>query len=878
AVFRGAMERCAAAWKEETGESLIAELYPEAGEPSRMEQARVAQPALFAVEYALAELWRSWGVEPSVLLGHSLGEYVAAVVAGVFRMEDGLRLVCARARLMDTLSQRGAMRSIAATPERVQQELRGVEKEVSIAVINGPENVVISGASEAVEKIAAKLEAEGIRTRALQVTHAFHSPLLEPILDEFEQCAREIKYAAPRIRIISNLTGEAARAEEITTPRYWREHMRGTVRFHAGLQTALATGCASFIEIGPQPHLKALVTRTDESLESRVQPSLRRQHSDWEQMLDSLARLYVQGHKIDWRGFDHGYARVRIALPTYPFERQRYWLASGDVAGLSQKIWRHSMAEALAQSKFAPIGMDLASFPAKWKTLERLTVAEILHTLRRLNGFVKPGTSHDAESLTASCGILPAHTKLVSRWLNLLADTGYLARDGGRFINRGLLPDVDLGNAWQEAELALSDDPYSLQYLRNCSKHIKGVLLGTTSPLETLFPRDSPRLARNLYGDTNGTRYINRIVAGAVEAACLAAPANGRLRILELGAGTGATTAAILPRLPGERVSYSFTDVSEVFLERASAEFSEYSFVRYDLLDIENQEHLAFHSGRYDIVIAANVVHATLDVPTTLTEIARLLAPGGTVVLVESTADFAWHDITIGLVRGWQKSEDPLRAGRTLLNANEWKIALQQAGFEEVLSSPEAASPAETFGLHVVMGWHPASAAGAGSEQTAHFAAAGSTWSPWKGVAPAVVSNTKALIMEAPAAERQGILLDAVCEEIARVLHLTGDAVPKKRDRLMDLGLDSLMAVELRNRLASSLGLNDLPATLIFDYPTPDAIAEYLLEQIQENSSAVDEAASVTASTSRAPVFSAEQVSDLSEEEIAALLRSQLAR
>ncbi len=222
-VFRKAMDGCAAAWREETGESLIELLYGQEKESaeSRLKQARYAQPALFAFEYALAEMWRSWGIEPSVVLGHSLGEYVAAVIAGVFRMEEGLRLVCARARLMDTLTETGAMLSIGATAERVEREMAGLEKEVGIGVINGAETVVLSGRAETVERVGKRLEAEGIRTRALEVTHAFHSPLLEPILEEFEACAAKVQYKTPRIRIISNLTGKTARAEEITTPRYW---------------------------------------------------------------------------------------------------------------------------------------------------------------------------------------------------------------------------------------------------------------------------------------------------------------------------------------------------------------------------------------------------------------------------------------------------------------------------------------------------------------------------------------------------------------------------------------------------------------------------------------------------------------------------------
>jgi len=873
-VFREAMESCAEAWRRETGEDLIALLYPAEGAANPLEQAKYAQPALLALEYALATLWQSWGIEPAVVLGHSLGEYVAAVIAGVFSMEDGLRLVCARARLMDTLTRPGAMRAISATPERVRAALAGWEEEVSIAAINAPESVVISGSTEAVGEVAAKLESEGIRTRALAVTHGFHSPLLEPILDEFEACAGEVKYSAPRIRIISNRTGEAAKAGEMTRPGYWREHMRSTVLFEAGLRAALATGCRTWLELGPQPHLKALAVRTDASLETRILPSLRRRHSEWEQMLAGLATLYVQGQKIDWASLDKGRLRQRVALPTYPFERQRYWLDSGD-AGSARQIWQRSTAAALAQSNFAPIAMNVDSFPQTWQTIERWTIAEMLTTLRELGGYAKAGESHDAESLTAACGIAPAHTKLMGRWLERLCAAGVLQRDGAQFRSSRPLPERNAREHWREVETALNADPPLLEYLRNCAKHLRGVLTGRTSPLETLFPGGSPELARNLYENSGGARYANRIVAEALAAACSTGSAHRRLRILELGAGTGSTTAAVLPAISGNPVSYLFTDVSEVFLDRASARFSQVPFLHYGLLDMENEEQLGAYTASFDIVVAANAVHATRDLGRTLSGIARLLNPGGTLVLLESTRELAWHDISTGLIEGWQKAEDDIRGSKTLLSAEDWSAALRDAGFEEVVAAPKAGSPAEEIGQHVILARGPAQA----GAQVSDFISPATepAWMPSGHVADVPGAAIAELLREAPASERPAILLDAVREEIARVLRLPAGSLPGKRDRLMDVGVDSLMAVELRNWLAVRMGLDTLPATLIFDFPTPEAIASYLLELMPGGAMTQpdDSASPVVAEEG---TLTAEQVAELAEEDVAALLRSRLSR
>jgi malonyl CoA-acyl carrier protein transacylase len=603
---------------------------------------------------------------------------------------------------MDTLTEKGAMLSIAATAERVEREIAGLEKEVGIGVINGAETVVLSGRAETVERVGKRLEAEGIKTRALEVTHAFHSPLLEPMLEEFEACAAKVTYQAPRIRIISNLTGKTARSEEMTSPRYWREHMRRTVQFHAGLQAALKTGCHILLEIGPQPHLKALAVRSDAALDSRVYTSLRRRHNEWEDVLETLGKFYVQGYAIDWQGFDRGHHRLRLALPTYPFERQRHWLAGGEEES-SRRIWQGAVNAARAQSDLVPIGVDVESFPAKWEVLQRWSVAEIAQTLRSVGAFSRPGTYCDAQSLVTSCGIAPANTKLVNRWLRVLRDAGYLQARGSQFENPTDFPDLDASEAWPDVAQSLKSDPYLLEYLHNCSQHLRGVLLGTTSPLETLFPGGSPDLARNVYENSTGARYANLIVASAVQAAVNAAPAHQRLRILEVGAGTGATTNAVLRAMPPGRAVYHFTDVSETFLHHAKLRFSSYSFVRYGLLDIENEEHIVRNCGSFDVVIAANVIHATPDIHKTLSRVARLLVPGGTLVLLETTQSLAWHDVSTGLIEGWQKSEGDLRAGDALLGAEEWRTALQNTGFEEVASAPGPGSPAEAIGLHVIL-------------------------------------------------------------------------------------------------------------------------------------------------------------------------------
>lgn len=363
-TFRRAIERCDEILRPLLGESLLAVLYPEPnpkahGAPdqsqeqsSKLDDTAYTQPALFALAYALAELWQSWGIKPDAVMGHSVGEYVAACRAGVFSLEDGLKLIAARGRLMSALPQDGAMMAVMATEAQVQEAIASYGAEVSIAAVNAPQNVVISGHRDRVEQIAAKLNAVGIRTTPLNVSHAFHSPLMEPMVADFRRVAETITYAAPGEPFVSNVTGQFA-TSEVASPDYWVRHVCQPVRFAAGIATLQANNFNVFIEIGPKPTLLGMAQQCLDEMAAQADsdeiavslptqapsrastsstqmplmlPSLRSGRSDWLQLLESLATLYMGGASIDWYSFDKDYRRRKVILPTYPFERERYWL------------------------------------------------------------------------------------------------------------------------------------------------------------------------------------------------------------------------------------------------------------------------------------------------------------------------------------------------------------------------------------------------------------------------------------------------------------------------------------------------------------------------------------------------------------------------
>ena len=359
-VFRRSLEQCDEILQSYLAEkSLLEVIYPENPQELNnffLDQTAYTQPALFAIEYALAQLWQSWGIKPDVVMGHSVGEYVAATVAGVFSLEDGLKLIAHRGRLMQKLPADGEMVAVMASEDKVNQLISPYKEKVALAAINGPESVVISGEAEAIKTIVNNLELQTIKSKRLQVSHAFHSPLMEPMLAEFDSVAKTISYQSSRIPIVSNLTGKIA-GNEIATPSYWVRHISQPVQFRASMQTLQQQGYGIFVEIGAKPILLAMGQQCISDGDQLWLASLRSHQQDWYQLLESLAQLYVREIQIDWAGFERDYPKCRVLLPTYPFQRQRYWIENLS----SDQLWRshnHKSPHPPFEQKLQIVGKD----------------------------------------------------------------------------------------------------------------------------------------------------------------------------------------------------------------------------------------------------------------------------------------------------------------------------------------------------------------------------------------------------------------------------------------------------------------------------------------------------------------------------------------
>jgi acyl transferase domain-containing protein/SAM-dependent methyltransferase/acyl carrier protein len=627
--FREVINRCEDMLLDAIGHPLSSLMYPDSIERPADIAPEIVPVASFAVQYALAELWRSCGLEPALTLGIGTGECIAACFAGVIRLEDALHL---------TLT----------------------------------------------------LERDS--------------------LQDAEEFARRIDYSAARLPW---LTAETNQNEKSAL---WLRRAKAAAASKSFTEL-VNEKCTGYVTMAESTAFRQLAAMAGEDVSGKSFGSFYGQLSALQAFMRNAAGLYILGCNFDFSGF-YGKTRVRtVSLPTYPFERERYWLDVERRIPLEQPVAKQTISVSSAdQAEHAdnwlyeltweprPLPQNPAGSGETFSTLieevvspepndvvlrvtdageriQPICTGYVLKTLQRLG--LKPATDREftVDDLCSELKIAPGRARIVRRMLRILVEDGILEQAGEslrftEFTGRAD-PDTEivaLGNACPEIQTELA-------VLKRCTDHTPAVLLGTRDPMQLVFAEGSVQEAEQIYENSPICRYFNTAVRDVVVRA-VGQITNRTIRILEIGAGTGATTSSVLPAIAHKNVEYTFTDVSPVFLAKAREKFKDASRVSYKLLNIERSPvEQGFEAGQYDIVLAANVLHATADLRQTIAHTRQLLRPGGMLMLVEGVRSDRWLELTFGLTDGWWRFTDrALRPEHPLLPGEKWEQILREHG------------------------------------------------------------------------------------------------------------------------------------------------------------------------------------------------------
>ncbi|AXB48347.1 hypothetical protein A4R43_07910 [Amycolatopsis albispora] len=866
-VFAEAFAEVCAGFEESVAEVVLG------SDEGLLSRTRYAQAGLFALEVALFRLVSSWGVRPDYLLGHSIGEVSAAYVAGVFSLEDACRLVDARGRLMQELPAGGAMMTIEAAEAEVLRSLADHGGRAAVAAINGPMSTVLSGDEDTVAQIAALWRERGRRTKRLRVSHAFHSPLMEPMLAEFRRVAEGIEYAPPRIPVVSNLTGEVA--TDLNDPEHWVTHVREAVRFADGVRFLRDQGVTAFLELGADGTLSGMAgdclaeSTGTESLS--VVPVLRRDQPESHAATTALARLYVHGVSLDWESVFAGTGARRVELPTYAFDRQRFWPV-GSTVDITEN-WRYQVTWRPCPTGTSKdlTGTWLVAVPATHTGNELVT--SVVHAL----------TQHGARPVQLPLTDADLDRAVLAERLGAEQPSGVLSLSAGLGLTVSLVQ--ALGDAGIDAPLwcattdAADPDQARLWGL--------GRVVGLEHPdrwgglidlPEPVGEQAAELLCAALSGST-GENELRVRESGLFARRLVRAPRPVVKRrwkpqgtVLVTG-GTGALGAEVARWLAGAGCAHvvlasrrgpQAPGAAELAAE-LTALGTRVSIEACDFADRADAARLLAEHPPTAVVHTAGVLDDCLVdslTPERFDEVLRSKAEAAR-NLHELTADLSAFVLFSSL------------AG-VLGNAGQGNYAAANAYLDAL------AEQRRSLGLPATsVAWGPWAEAGMA---TGHAAATRVSRSGARPMAPASAIHalqqaldaddtcvtvadvdwsrsapTRVLteltaaapaptpaVAELPAAERGHALLELVRTHVAAVLgHATTDAIGPRRS-FKELGFDSLTAVELRNQLSAATGLR-LKAGAVFDYPTPEALAEHLGTELSGVPQATAEAAPAAA-------------------------------
>jgi SAM-dependent methyltransferase len=518
--------------------------------------------------------------------------------------------------------------------------------------------------------------------------------------------------------------------------------------------------------------------------------------------------------------------------------------------GEAEAHWQVLVETGRAQARQTPLDVD--TIPATMQLLDRLSAAYMCRALRDLGAYTHPNESHSLRGLLDEFHILPRYEKSVGQWLKVLDEDGLLKRqEEDVFVSPLPLPDCALdalAGEWSQVRKRMNFGPEVLRlldYLKQSGENLADLLRGALDPLALFFPGGSWETAESLYQLNPASHYYNAIASLLLDTVARHRQAGQALRILELGAGTGGTTAALLPVLPPDETHYTYTDLSAFFIGQAQEKFRAYPFVHYRLLDIDQDpQRQGYEAHSFDVVVAANVLHDAHNLPQTLRGVLSLLAPHGLLLLVEGTRFARWEMVTIGLIEGLSAFEDErLQRNQPLLPPAEWQRVLLSSGFEKFVAFPEPGLPADLLGQHVMVAQAPPIVRRFKEQALKDF---------MKAKLPEYMVPAAFIVLDAlpltpngkvdrkalPLPDQKAVHPPSTAEyvaprtEVERALAALWQElllVEKvgMRDNFFDLGGDSLLIVRLQSKVREAFG-KELSIAEMFKYPTIGALAEYL--------------------------------------------------
>ncbi|WP_330318643.1 alpha/beta fold hydrolase [Streptomyces platensis] len=820
-VFRAEMDRAAASLRPVLGHELTEALY---GGLRPAESAEFA--SLVAVEYALARTLASHGVTPAALLGHSLGEYTAACLAGVMSFDDTLRLVHQREQLARRAG--GATLGVWLAEEELLPYLDGTS--VDLATVNSPASCTVSGSEEAIDTLERRLAADGVECSRIRLSLAAHSRLLDPVLPEFAAAVARADLHPPRIPYLSNVTGTWITAEQATDPEYWVAHMRHTVRFADGLSELARSGHRTFAEAGPG-HGLTRHARAQLAERATVVPMMRHAkatRSETSTLLDGVGQLWAAGVPLMTKAPT---GRRRLPLPGYPFERARHWIERAvgqttrpvvdapEVSGFPLDLDGEAGTIRAAEARWSK-ELPVVPLPGEAGALaDRFCMLHAARFLRQAGLACTPGEEVALEELHGRLGTKAPYHKFVEALLHLLAEDGVVqVRDGRLRFLAEPGGEADLQAVRDTVRERFPEFAPELDLIDLCAGQYRAVIAGAKSGVEVLFPDGVNDLTapvlQKWIAASDVAVYRSLLVE---QVARLGRGVTGRpLRVLEVGGGQGGVTwplADALAGLPG--LHYRFTDLGRGFVLGAQrrAEEERRSGMTFGVLDIsKDPAGQGFPHGEWDIVVAYNVLHATPDLRATLRNVRSLLAPGGGLFLLEATREPRLALLTAGLFEGWWYFDDDLRERSPLIGPGNWRAALAEAGFDAVASYPPTGREDAHVEHALVVGSRPA-------EHSADTVREAGLRQP-----PAAHPRGRRPALDTPYQPPRTDLERDVLRHWQEVLGIEDIGI---HDNFFDLQGDSLLALQLVSRIGAALGTT-VGVSLLVEHPTVAGLAEHV--------------------------------------------------